>query len=567
MIPTTSLHALLALAAALAPLQDSAQEFARTPAAETLPATLFQNGTIHLGDPDGTVVEALLVRDGRVVEYGPLAGFAERMQAEAWNVVDLGGGHAVPGLQDSHGRVEELGRRLEELDVSHCRDLESLQARFERAREERGESAWLLASGWNPEALPQAGDPILAMLSEEFPTNPIRILIGTEHLALLNRRALDLCGFLAEERLALPAGRVYRDEDDEPTGLIAGSAIRHVEKFLPAVTRAVRKERILLAQDMLLRNGITAVHDMGVRLESIDAYRDLIESGELKLRIVGYVNANAGIDPELLELLPIAADDGDRFSVPGIMVQADGILEDRGAAMIFDYADAPGQKGGFVLPDRDLRRLLATAVARGLQPAVHAVGDRANRAILDLIREITLVNPEAPKLRMRIEHALIVAPKDWPRFPELGVLPSMQPVYATGELVRKRLGDTRAEGLFAWREVAPGIGRLAFGSGFPARDADPRLGLFAARTHASGSEVIEGTEEGGTTRDARAALAGYTQGAAYAAHQDDRRGRLLTGYGADLTVFDRDPIHSKAHELLTSEILMTVINGEVVWKR
>ena len=536
-------------------------------------ATLFQNGHIHLGDDNQSVVEAILVREGRVVEFGDLASFSKRIAGEDWKVVDLGGGHAVPGLQDSHGRVEALGRRLEEIDVSHCMDTESLVAKLQRAAKKRGETDWLLASGWRPAVVPEPGDPLFAALKDNFPTTPIRILHADEGVALLNERALDICGFLGEERLRFTGGRVQRDDQDIPTGLLFDTAINRVAKYLPSETRAVRKRRILLAQQLLLARGLTAVHDMGVTKESIQAYLSLREEGLLKLRVVGYVQVNEGLSKELLEMLPVERDSNDVFSVPGVMIQADGVLEDRGAAMILDYADAPGMNGGFVLADSELRELVATAVHNGLQPAVHAVGDRANRAVLDLMEEICFATPTADKLRMRIEHALIVSPKDWPRFPELGILASMQPVYATGDLVRERLGDGRAEGLFAWRELTSGIGvgnrrdRLAFGSGFPYRDADPRLGLHAARTHASGSDVLEDDDGGGALRDARAALAGYTVGPAYAARQDDRRGRLLIGFGADMTVFDVDPIHGKANELLTSNITMTVINGEVVWER
>jgi hypothetical protein len=199
---------------------------------------------------------------------------------------------------------------------------------------------------------------------------------------------------------------------------------------------------------------------------------------------------------------------------------------------------------------------------------VHAIGDLANRTVLNVYETLLTVNPDAIKLRPRIEHAQVVALRDWARFPSLGVIPSMQPVHAISDMpwAVDRLGKDRSRGAYAWRTLAPELGRLAFGSDFPVESPDPLMGLYAARQRPNQGDAPDQGRSADQSLDGIAALGGFTSGAAYAGHQDDRRGRLLPGYATDMTVLTVDPVTCAPEELRSARVTMTIINGVIVWR-
>lgn len=564
------LLSLLALAAPfdLSTSAEAPSEDATTAAVEDESSTLFTGATFYLGDAEGTRVSAILVEGGRVVEFGEEHEFADRRVAGEFDVVDLGGGFVVPGLQDAHGDVLQLGRRLEELDVSNCADDEALFARLEEFAKGLEAGEWLLAYGWEPDELPAMGSELTEQLSVRFPTRPVRLLHAAEEIALVNRRALGACSISADEPSSVTRGMIQRDEEGNPTGLLYGRALDILEDELKKPTREDYFRRILMAQDELLRLGVTAVHDMGVTPESEAVYLQLIEADKLKVRIVGYLDGRRGLTEEQLERGPVAWGERDLFCIRGVAFQADGDLATRTASLLTSYKHQLPMRSNWHPTDSELRAGIASAVAVRLQPAVRATGDQASRTVLDIFQEIAIADPNSRLLRPRLESALVVSPKDWARFPELGVLPSMQPVEARTGWIEKRLPADQVRGTLAWRDVAPDVGRIAFGSDFPRRTADPRLGLHAARELANQAGT-DPSESAGISElvNARAALLGYTLGAAHAAHQDDRRGRLFQGYWADMTVFDRDPVEGTTDELLEANVTATIINGEVVWRR
>jgi predicted amidohydrolase YtcJ len=532
--------------------------------------TLVSGGRIYLNDAKGTVAEALLVRDGRVVRAGTLAGLEADPAAEGAARIDLQGGTALPGLQDAEGHLEAYGEALELLDLSDCADEDALVARVaERAAGlQRGE--WIRGRGWDVHRWPDAELPQHAALSKAVPANPVFLLSADGHAALVNHRALELAGI--DGRLDPPprlqGGRIVRDAERYATGVLLDAAQDLVLKLVPRPTVEDRTRRILAAQDRLLALGLTCVHDMGVSSEALDVLRTLRDRGDLRLRVVAYLSGNDRLSADMLEGLP-ESDQQDRLSIPGVTLVLDGALDTHGAAMLEDYADAPGERGYTLLTKEDLARRVAMVVGARLQPSVAAVGNRANRMVLDVYQELGAFIDGFRLLRPRVEHTQIVAPRDWPRFPALGVVPAVQPIQsvaARGWLV-DRLGTERARDAYAWRRLAPELGRLvlAFGSDFPYASPDPRLGLHAARARdadaAAESGVLPYAE-----LDAAAVLAGFTSGAAYACHQEEHRGRLAPGYAADLTVFDRDPLTCAPEDLLQAQVLLTVIDGRVVFR-
>jgi predicted amidohydrolase YtcJ len=531
---------------------------------------LFHNGRIYLNDEQNTVATALLVKDGRVIAAGDRAEIEKRPEAASAKRVDLLQGTAVPGLQDAHGHLEWFAGALETLDL---RGAPSYAAMIERVRgvaQKQKEGTWIVGRGWDQNQWADKALPHHLLLSSQVPKHPVFLLRVDGHAALVNKAALvaaKLDGVIDPD-LKIAGGRVVTDDEGLASGVLLDEAIQCVEKLIPLEDVKVRLARMMRAQDSLLALGLTAVHDMGTKPATLALLKDMRRAGQLKLRVVSYIWGNGELTDESLKDLPLTDPGVDRLCIPGVKFMADGALGSRGAALFEDYSDAPGERGYLILNESELGARLALIAKRRLQPAVHAIGDRANNMVLNLYETLAAAFPELKDLRPRIEHAQVVAPKDWPRFPELKVVPSMQPVHAISDMAWAvaRLGESRTRGAYAWRALAPELGKLAFGSDFPMESPNPLLGIYAARTRQNEEALPKDGFTPEQRLDARAALAGFTSGAAYACFQDDRRGRLKVGYFADLSVFNCDPITCAPSDLLKAQVLMTVIDGEVVYK-
>lgn len=539
------------------------------PSAPSASATLFHNGRIYLGAPQWLAVEALLVSEGRVVAAGALA----ELEASAWRVdqrVDLGGAVALPGLQDAHGHVEGLGESLESVDLRGARSYEELIARVSERARALPAGEWIRGRGWDQNLWPDKVFPHHAALSAATPLHPVLLERVDGHATLANAAAMRAAAVdhAWSSEAEIPGGRVLLDSELRPTGVFVDTASAALERAAPRPDSALRKRRWLAAQEHLLALGLTCVHDMGVAPSTVAMLARLRDEGRLKLRLVEYLSGGAGMRADDVRGFPLEPDPLDRLSVPGVKLYADGALGSRGAALLEPYHDESSHSGLLVTDPAALREAIALCAASGLQPAVHAIGDRANRIVLDLFEECSARDPRFRALRPRIEHAQVVAREDWPRFDALGAVASMQPTHATSDMpwAPQRLGDERVEGAYAWRRLTATPEHLAFGSDFPVERAHPFEGLYAAITCASpAGEPREGYRPD-QRLSATEALAAFTFGAARAAHQEQRRGRLLPGYFADLTVVDLDPLECAPAELLKARALMTVINGEVVYR-
>ncbi len=534
-------------------------------------ATLYYDGHFVLNDGRGGTATALLERDGFVVAAGTLEKLAARPDAADAVRVDLNGAYAVPGLQDAHGHLEGYANALEELDLYGVPSYAELVERVTAAAAKLPEGTWVRGRGWDQNLWEGREFPDNLLLSTATPKHPVFLTRVDGHAALCNEAALALAGLdgVLDPEPKVQGGRVFRDEEFHATGILLDAATELVEKVCPKPAPDVARRRFLAAQEKLLAFGLTCVHDMGMSRATLKLLQDLHSRGELKVRVVAYLDGMRDFsDSKSLVGFPIAPDARDMLSVPGVKLYADGALGSRGAALLEPYSDAPGETGLLILPEQQLAERLNTVARAGLQPAVHAIGDRANRIVLNAYERLSIAVPGFRDLRPRIEHAQVVAPKDWARFPALGVVPSMQPTHATSDMawVVQRLGPERANGAYAWRALAPELGRLAFGSDFPVESPDPLEGLFAARTRTKAGGKADEVLLPEQRLDGAAALAGFTSGAAWAARQDERRGRLLPGYACDLTVLGVDPTTCEPARLLEDHVRFVVINGAVVWR-
>ncbi len=528
-------------------------------------ALLLHARRIYLGHPGWESVEGLLVEEGRVVRAGSLAELSSQVPERA---IDLRG-YAVPGLQDAHGHIEGLGKALETVDLRAVASYAELVERVAAQAERQAAGTWVEGRGWDQNLWPGQEFPDHRALSERVSAHPVFLRRVDGHAALCNQAALEACGLAGEDagRLApIPGCEVLLAADGKPTGVLIDAAMDLVSARIPAPDEATRERRLLSAQSALLAAGLTCVHDRGVDRWTVRTLERLRDEARWKLRVVLYLSMGTDTSPADLSGFPRAADESGVVAVPGVKLYIDGALGSRGAALLEDYADRPGHRGLLQMQPEELEVCVQTCARLGLQPATHAIGDRGNRLVLDAYEAAMRLEPGLAALRPRIEHAQVVAPEDWARFDALGVVASMQPTHCTSDMpwVPARLGLERSRGTYAWKRLAADPAALAFGSDFPVEDFDPREGLYAARTRQDPLGEPPGGFFPDQCLDARAALAGFTFGAARACRQEDRRGRLAHGCFADLTVLDVDPLECSPDELLRARVLFTVVNGRVV---
>jgi predicted amidohydrolase YtcJ len=530
--------------------------------APTPAGTLFTGGTIYLGHPEWRATDALYARDGRVVALGDDA----RAQARAAGArtLDLQGGFAVPGLQDAHGHLEGLGKALETVDLRGAGSYDELIERVAAQAQRQPPGTWIEGRGWDQNLWPGKLFPEHAELSAHVPDHPVFLRRVDGHAALVNAAALAAAGL--DGARDVPGGEVLLDARGAPTGVLVDAAMELVGAVVPEPDPATRERRLLAAQAACLAAGLTAVHDMGVDPWTADTLARMVLEGRWHLRTAVYLSMGAETTRADLAGFPRPSDARDVFWAGGVKLYVDGALGSRGAALLEDYADRPGSRGLLLMEPADFARQVALCAELGLQPATHAIGDRGNRLVLDVYERALSESGGFGGLRPRVEHAQVVAPEDWGRFDALDVIASMQPTHCTSDMgwAVERLGEERALGAYAWRRLQVDPSRIAGGSDFPVESERPLLGLYAARTRQDAAGAPAGGFFGDQVLSPEEALAVFTLGASAAIGQDDRRGRLEPGYGADLTVLDVDPLRAEARALLGARVLFTVVNGRVL---
>jgi predicted amidohydrolase YtcJ len=531
-----------------------------------LPADLIlHGGTIHTMNNRQPSAEALAIHGDRFVAVGDSAAVM-RFKSEQTQVVDLRGATVLPGLQDAHAHILGYGESLERLNLIDTRSfdevLERVAAQARSAR--RGE--WIVGSGWDQNDWVDPRWPTAAALDRVAPENPVFLTRIDGHAAVASTSALGQAGITAATADP-PGGRILRDSDGRPSGVLIDAARTLVSSHIPRPTRAQIVDRILRADRELTRVGLTMVHDAGVSPDVLEVYQQLLTERRLNVRI--YVMLHGDAADGWLQRGPLF-DAHQRLTVRAIKLMADGALGSRGAALLEDYSDEPGTRGLMVTPAAVLYERTRAAAEAGFQTAIHAIGDRANREALDVYERVDRELPRARSLRPRIEHAQILDGTDIPRFAALGVIASIQAVHCTSDMpwAPRRLGDERvAEGAYVWRRLLESGAILANGSDAPVERPHPLEGIYAAITRQS----LSGTPAGGWMPQERLtaeeAVRALTVNAAYAAHAERDLGSIEVGKLADLVVVSRDILRIAPADIPGTQILRTVIGGRTAFER
>lgn len=547
---------------------ESAQPTESTPGPAAYPGTLVLNAAIYtLAPTDAGGVHGAMVfnEEGRVEAVGSAETLAEAYPGAA--VVDLGGRTVLPGLIDSHAHLAGLAQSFTRANLVGARSKAEALDRLREFAAGLPDGAWLLGRGWDQNDWPEPVFPSRQDLDAAFPDRPVWLRRVDGHAGWANSRALaevdrDLAGDWQEE-----GGYIHRDAAGEPTGILIDKAMDWVERAVPPDAPELMSRALDMATAAMVRQGLTGVHEAGTSLELMELYRAKVAAGELPVRV--YAMADG-----LNEALEWLCENGPYEDATGLLTMravklyADGALGSRGAALLADYSDDPGNRGLMFMDGPTLDEQLRTVLGCGLQVGVHAIGDRANREVLDALERVIPEFPDNPG-RHRLEHAQILDPADIPRFAELGVIAAMQPTHATSDMywAGERLGEERLAGAYAWHSLAEHGAQLALGSDFPVEAVNPMLGIYAAVTR----QDLEGWPEGGWLPEERMtreqALLGFTIDAARAGFMEDSVGTLEPGKYADFIVLDRDIMTVPPKDVPGTEVLQTWVGGKMVYER
>ncbi|MFG0326512.1 MAG: amidohydrolase [Phycisphaerales bacterium JB037] len=491
---------------------------------------------------------------------------------ETADVIDLGGATVVPGIIDAHGHIAGLGAfELGVIDLSSATSEENMVAMVAARARITPEGQWIVGGRWDHESWPERQLPTQAMLSEAVPNNPVYLTRVDGHAGLANAAAMKLAGVHANTQ-APPGGEIIRDLTGAPTGVFVDNAESLITRAINAPTPST-EDLILAAQTKLLSLGITSVHDMGISLADAEVYKKLDREGRLKLRVYGVLSHAAAN-----EYLPDGEQyKGDRFTLRAIKLYADGAMGSRGAWLKEPYEDNPTNDDGTpriglaVTPMSEIERISRLAHANGWQVCTHAIGDRANAEVLESYARVMMTGDDpidGTPPRHRIEHAQLLDLNDLRMFGDNDIIASMQPRHCATDQrwVVDRVGPERAKGAYAWASLLRHGVKIAAGSDFPVEPPNPMLGFHAAVTR----QQPNGTPERGwypaerMTREE--ALRAFTLDAAYAEFAEGTRGSITPGKRADFVVLDTDIMTCEPADILKARVLMTVIDGEIVYQ-
>jgi len=532
---------------------------------------ILTNGRVYTMDAALPLAEAVAVAGNRILAVGTAAEIAP-LRGPKTQVIDLHGRPLLPAFADSHIHFVNYALARQRMNLSAARSAEKVAAIVAERAASTPPGRWLRGGGWDRNVWPDKALPTKAILDAVAPEHPVALESKDLHSVWVNSQALARAGITAATPDP-PGGVIVRHpHTGEPTGILLEAACKLISRAYPRPTLAACVDAVRGAMPLAWAAGITSIHQMGDEPDAraFHVFQLLNQQGELGLRVLYYIpreKLEAAIAVGLRSGL------GDRrLRIGGVKLFADGSLGSRTAAMLEPYEDEQQNYGIMVTPKQELRELVRRAKAAGLGVAIHAIGDRANRDVLDVLEEIRQERSVYPFAQSvdRIEHAQLLHPDDIPRLARWNIIASMQPLHCTSDMVMadRHWGEPRCAGAYAWRSLLDAGVRLAFGSDAPVEPLDVLAGIHAAvtRRRADGSPGPEGWHPEQRLRVAEA-VHGYTLGAAYAAGEERWRGSITPGKLADLVVLSDDIFACEPMDILAARVDLTLLDGNVVYLR
>lgn len=540
------------------------------------------NGNIFTADSLHPHAAAIAINGERILAVGSDEEI-KKLAGTKTEMVDLHGAFAMPGFIEGHGHFSSLGRSLQNLNLLSTKSWQEITGLVAEKTKTAKAGDWIEGRGWHQEKWTDSpgptvnGYPYHDMLSAASPDNPVVLYHASGHGLIANEKAMQLAG-ISRETANPVGGRIVRDAKGNLTGVFEENAMDLIEKPFSvwknrrseAEQRAAFDKSVELASQECLAKGITSFQDAGSDFWEIGQYRRLAEAGRLNLRLWVMIAQPKMEDLPKLAEFPQIGLGNNHFTVRAVKAYFDGALGSYGAWLLAPYSDKPDSYGQNTTPVEQIAAIAASCKKYGLQCCVHAIGDRANREILNVYQSTLLpdLRSPTPTQRWRIEHAQHLDPQDIPRFHQLGVVAAMQAIHCTSDapFVVKRLGPDRArKGAYAWRSLLDSGAHLANGTDTPVEDVDPLPCLYAAVTRKRADTGLEFFPEQKMTREE--ALLSYTIWNAWAAFEEKDKGSLVKGKLADIVVLSKDLLRCAPEEILQAQILKTIVGGKTRFER
>lgn len=539
------------------------------------PDLIIHNAKVYTVDADRSIHEAISITDGLISNLGTSKDILSNQDANT-EILDAQGALVLPGLIEGHGHFSGLGQSLMNLNFLKSKSWDEIVEMVRQRVNEVDTGEWIIGRGWHQEKWEETphdhvhGYPRHFDLSEIAPDNPVMLRHASGHGLIANKKAMDLAG-VTNETQDPSGGAIIRDRDGEAIGVFEERAMEIIRNaynyYLEEQTDEQKLQEwydgIELAQKECLTNGITSFQDAGAQFPELERYTRLAEEGNMDIRLWSMVrHSSKDLKGKLKDIRMIDVGGG-YFTCRAIKTAVDGALGSFGAWLIEPYADKPGFVGQNTYEIEEVDAIAKLALAADMQLCVHAIGDKANQVVLDLM-EPYYEKSTNKDLRWRIEHSQHLHPDDIPRFGELGVIASMQGIHCTSDspYVEKRLGEQRArEGAYNWRAILDSGGLVTNGTDAPVEDIDPIESYYASVTRKRVDSDIPFFPENKMTREE--GIYSYTMANAIAAFEEETKGSLEIGKYGDITILSEDWLTCSDDEILDTKILYTIVEGDI----
>lgn len=535
------------------------------PNANAEPATLLLiHGNIYTGDAERPRAEAVAIRGDKIIAVGSAADL-QKWKGPKTDTIDFAGRFAMPGFNDAHVHLGSAGQGKLQVQLNGARSIEEVQERIRAqvARTRPGE--WVVGEGWDHTLWQSKKFPTRQDLDAVARDRPMIFAHISGHVAIANSKALELAG-ISKQTPNPAGGEIERDASGEPTGMLKeGAAMALVRAKVPPVSNEKRRRGIALALADAAQSGVTSLQDNSDWRDFL-VYQQIKREGKLTARITEWLPFLAPL--KRLQAMRREGGTSDPWLRTGALkMVTDGALGSRTAAMLEPYSDDLSTSGILTLDPEKLKQMAIERDRAGFQLNFHAIGDRANRISLDAFAAARAANGPRER-RDRIEHGQIVAPQDFARFAELGVIASMQPSHQTTDMrwAEQRVGAERAKGAYAWATFLKQGVRLAFGTDYPVEPINPLRGLYACVTR----ELPDGGPSGGWQPQEKISMdeciRAYTSGSAYGEFEEGRKGQIKPGLFADIIFLSSDVTQVKPAEIVKTKVLRTIVGGRTVYQ-
>ena len=516
---------------------------------------IVHNAKIYSADELNTRYSSFAVKEGKFVYVGGDEILSNYSSANIINAQDL---PVYPGFIDSHAHFYDLGFYLNQVDLKNTQSLEEVIDRVTEFDAENN-SNFIIGRGWDQNDWNNKTFPTNTLLNEKFPDKPVVLRRIDGHAYLVNDSALKLAGI--NNSTKVDGGEIVKI-GNRLTGVLIDNSMRLVDKIIPEPSKEESIQALLSAQDLAFQYGLTTISDAGLTKKQIDLIDELQKDGALKIRIYAMIENDPSSLEHYLELGPYKTD---RLNVRSVKVYVDGALGSRGALLIDDYSDRKGYKGIIRTPIDSVNNLAFRLAGTKFQMNTHAIGDKANRIVLNAYRD-ALFDFRDP--RWRIEHAQVIAKEDFDLF-NTKIIPSVQPTHATSDMywLNERIGPIRAKYAYAYKELLDKSQIIAFGTDFPVEDISPIMTYYSAVAR---KDINGYPDEGFQIENSISrgdALIAMTRHGAYANFEEDEKGSIEVGKFADFVILDNDLITSAENRIPLTNIVATFVNGELVFNR